>query len=321
MSPRPPLHVALAWGLLHRLPPSIAYRLVHSTPAWLSRLLARASHAPRPRGDYRFLGLRLPSPIGLAAGLDKDGNLTWTSWALGFGFSVVGSVLPRRHPGAPDKILVRLPDGHLVNRLGLPSQGAPRVAGRLRRRPPGMPLAVSIAGLAPGDYVEAYRILAPLADWVEVNISCPNTVEHGTFEDPEWARRILGSLARLEPRRPLLLKIPRTTDRDQLQAYADVVRETGAAGIVAANTLKTRIRGVQAGLSGPSLYESTKKMVEALRGMLPGDRVVVAVGGVDEPRKAQELLDHGADAVEILTVLLTSPRRAVEVIHHAYETR
>lgn len=321
MAPRPPLHVSLAWSLLHRLPPRLAYRLVHSTPPWLSRLLARLDHAPRPRGDHVFLGHRLASPVGLAAGLDKDGNLTWTSWALGFGFTVVGSVLPRRHPGVGDKVLLRLPDGHLVNRLGLPSAGARRVAGRLRRRPPGMPVAVSIAGLAPGDYPEAYRILAPHADWVEVNISCPNTVEHGTFEDPEWAARILRGLARLEPRRPLLLKIPRTTDRDTLQAYADAVREAGAAGIVAANTLKTRVGRVQAGLSGPSLYESTRRMVSLLREMLPGDKVVVAVGGVDEPWKAQELLDHGADAVEILTVLLTSPRRAVEVIHHAYETR
>jgi len=304
------------WRLLRSLPPGVAYRVVHSTPPWLARLVAGFERRPPSRWEpVEFAGVRLENPVGLAAGLDKDGNLAWVSYALGFGFTVVGSVLPYPYPGVADKVLARLPDGGLVNRLGLPSKGARVVAGRLSKHRPPLPVAVNIAGLKPGDYLEAYRILAPLADWVEVNISCPNTVEHSSFEEPEQARRILRGLVGLEPRRPILVKIPRTLDDDTLRAYADIVVEAGVDGIVAANTLKTVYKGRQAGLSGPRLYESTLAIVSRLREYLPGGKHIVAVGGVDSPGKVEALLEAGASLVEVLTALLArGPGRVRSII-------
>ena len=292
-----------AWRTLRQLPPWEAYRLVHSTPQWLSKLQALVDGRPTYKAPVRFLGYTLENPVGLAAGLDKDARLTWTSWSVGFGFTVVGSVLPYPHPGASVKVLKRLPEGALVNRLGLPSEGARRVAWRLELSKPPFPVAVNIAGLEPSDYPRVARATCHVADWFEVNISCPNTREHSTFEDPWEARRILELTRESACGKPLLLKVPPTRDPDLIAEYATVVREAGADGVVASNTLKTRVDGVQAGLSGPPLYPTVRFMVERLRELLPENKVVVAVGGVDSPEKALELLEH-ASLVEVLTVLL-----------------
>ncbi len=297
------------------MPPYTAYRIVHSVPHWLARLAARIDGRRRYSAPTVFQGVPLENPVGLAAGLDKDGDLLWVSWSLGFGFTVVGSVLPRRHQGARVKVLERLPDGGLVNRLGLPSKGAVYAAKRLESRPEGLGVAVNIAALEPEGYPAVYERVAPLADWVEVNISCPNTREHGTFERPEWARRILHMVTGLDPARPVLVKLPPVEDKDIVLEYVDAVRESGASGVVASNTIKVDWRGEQAGLSGPRLYPIVKQMVRVAREHLPTGYSVVAVGGIDSPDKALELLEEGADLVELLTSLLYhGPGRVWEIL-------
>jgi dihydroorotate dehydrogenase len=297
--------LTIAWRLLRALPPMAAWRLLHSAPTPVLDLLARlAGRPPEPPGlETRIFGLPLPHPVGVAAGFDKDARLALVAASMGAGFHVVGSVLPRPSRGVEPKILARLPDGGTVNRLGLPSPGAERVAARLRRVRGrlAIPLAVSIAAHTPEGYAEAYRSLAGLADWVEVNISCPN-VEGASFEDPEVASSICDHLK--PTLKPALLKIPPTRDDNLLSAYLDLVRDCGFSGLVAGNTLRITYRGVNAGLGGPSLYPTTLYMVRRIREMAGGGLVVIGVGGVDTGLKALELLDAGANAVEVLSAII-----------------
>ena len=315
--------VTASWRLLRLLPAPAAYRLVHSTPTPLATAAARLEGRPPgvDGGPFRVapLGVSLPNLLGVAAGFDKDARLVWVAWALGAGFHVVGSVLPRPHRGARVKLVARLPGGGTLNRLGLPSEGAARVAARLAStpRPPGMGLAASVAALEPEGYPAAASRVSLHVDWVEVNVSCPNTREHRSFEEPGLAREACRAAARASAR-PVLLKIPPPGSRDDAWAYADAARECGAAGVVASNTLRVRLPGgLEAGLGGPRLYPITLRAVAWLRERLPSSMAVVAVGGVATPGRAVRLLEEGADLVEAASALLTRGPRAFAEIARA----
>lgn len=297
-----------AWFVLRTLSADFAYRIVHSTPASLVRLVARLEGRPiylsGERIPIKGLGVEVENLLGIAAGFDKDAKLTWLAWALGAGFHVVGSVLPHPHKGAKKKVVARLRNS-TINRLGLPSEGAIRVASRLAKaKPPSIPIAVSVASLNVEGYSLATSILAPHADWVEVNISCPNTAEHRSFEDPDLALKACREARGAADGKPILLKIPPLKSRDDTWIYADVARECGASGVVASNTLRTRYKGLEAGLGGAPLYPIVKSMVSWLRERLPEGSIVVAVGGIDDEFKAVELLDLGANLLETISTLL-----------------
>ncbi len=296
--------LGLGWRILHSMSPMRAWRILHSTPAWLLDAIARASGRPPPPGlDGEILGRRVESLVGIAAGLDKDARLLWVAWAMGAGFHVVGSVLPEPYEGVEPKILVRLPDGGTLNRLGLPSPGPGPVVERLSgERPPGMPVAVNVAAFTPEGYGRVYRAVEPVADWVEVNISCPNVEAHRSFEDPEVASAICDHL---RPRgKPVLLKIPPTLDERRLEGYLDLARSCGFSGIVAGNTLRVRVDGYNAGLGGPRLFPVTLRMVRLLRSWSPRGFTIIAVGGISDGARALEALEAGANAVEVLSAVI-----------------
>lgn len=305
--------VEAAWWMLRRLPPGVAYKIVHSTPYWLAMLVA-STGGVREEYPLEFLGARLRNPVGLAAGLDKDGDLMWISYKLGFGFTVVGSIMPARHRGARVKVLKRLPDGSLINRLGLPSKGVDYAVRRLEDKPP-IPVAANIASLTMDGYRRVYEKVHGLVDWVEVNVSCPNTEEHGTFEKPEMVERILSTLP--HDTTPTLVKLPPVEDRELVREYAQVIARSNAAGAVVSNTLKVNLDGVQAGLSGERLYPVMIRMLRWMRELLPEDKVLVAVGGITRPERAVEALEY-ANAIEVLSALLYyGPGRVREIIEAA----
>lgn len=284
--------------------------------------------------SINVLDQAFPNPVGLAAGFDKNG-VTVRFWRLvGAGHVEVGSVSARRSKGNPRPRAFRLPDDQaLVNRMGLNNQGAARIARRLARLPKDRaPLGINLVktndpGIegeqAIADFVESFRLLAPLAGYVTLNLSCPNTTEGKTFEDPNTLDDLLSAVfaARAEtaPRVPVLLKLsPPISDRVILDSGVDeivsVAMAHGVAGFVATNTSPDR-EGLETdpvvidaigtgGLSGAPLENRSTRMVRYLYRRTAGLVPIIGVGGIASAEQAYRKIRAGASLVQLYTGLV-----------------
>ncbi len=268
-------------------------------------------------------GLPFRNPIGLAAGFDKRAALIGPVALLGFGHLEVGTVTPRPQPGNPQPRMFRLPeDRALINRLGFNSPGLREVAGRLRaaRRPP-VVVGVNIGKnrdtpleRAVEDYAAAFVALAPLADYVTVNISSPNTPGLRLLHERAALEELLGALARLnraQPQpRPLLLKVSPDETPAQLDQVVAAALAGGADGFVATNTtleregLRGAARGEAGGLSGRPLTERARAVIAHLAGATGGRLPIIGVGGVADAAEAYGHLRAGATLVQLYTGMI-----------------
>jgi dihydroorotate dehydrogenase len=291
-----------------------------------------------PQGLKQALfGRSVPSPIGLAAGFDKNGVALLFWERLGFGFVEVGTVTPRPQPGNPKPRITRLKSDHaLINSMGFPSEGAEAVAVRFEnsRRSghwPKIPVAVNIgknkatsAEDAHGDYATAARCLAPFADWLVVNVSSPNTPGLRALQAKDPLKRILGETLKACQDKPVLVKLSPDLADDGLEEAVQLARAEGIAGIVATNTTQTRPLAnkqdlPQGGLSGRPLFELARGRLERIlksAGGLP----VVGVGGVDSPERAAELLRLGCVAIQLYTGFVFEGPALLGRIHEALLT-
>jgi dihydroorotate dehydrogenase len=258
-------------------------------------------------------GVRFPGPMGLAAGFDKDGLGVQTWGALGFGYAEVGTVTALPQPGNPLPRMFRLPaDRALLNRMGFNNHGAAALAGQLRRRNPDVPIGVNIgktkvtpAERAAADYAECARSLGPLAAYLVVKVSSPNTPGLRDLQSVESLRPILAAVL-AETSTPVLVKIaPDLADGD-IDDIADLAVELGLVGIVATNTTVSRdglaTPGVQelgpGGISGPPV---ARRSVQVLRRLYrrAGDRLVlISAGGIETPEDAWERIVSGASLLQ-----------------------
>ncbi|HEY8369424.1 MAG TPA: quinone-dependent dihydroorotate dehydrogenase [Thermodesulfobacteriota bacterium] len=277
-----------------------------------------------PRLARTVFGLRFPNPIGLAAGFDKQATCLDAWEGLGFGFVEVGTVTAEPQPGNPRPRLFRLPaDRALVNRLGFNSDGAEAVARRLagagpRRIPVGVNLGKTRAvpiERAVADYEASFDRLAPLADYVTVNVSSPNTPGLRDLQAASRLRELVSALVarsrRLGPGRagrprPLLVKLsPDLADAD-LDAAVDAALEAGADGFVATNTTLRR-EGLSSpiaeagGLSGRPLAARARAVVAAVHRRTGGRVPVIGVGGLFDADDVRAMLDAGASLVQLYT--------------------
>ncbi|MDZ4266559.1 MAG: quinone-dependent dihydroorotate dehydrogenase, partial [Mycobacterium sp.] len=237
-----------------------------TTPAALRRRLMRRLAPRDPALASTVFGVRFPGPMGLAAGFDKDGLGVHTWGALGFGYAEMGTVTAQPQPGNPPPRMFRLPaDRALLNRMGFNNHGAATLAMRLTRHIPDVPIGVNIGKTkvtppeqAADDYAESARLLGPLAAYLVVNVSSPNTPGLRDLQSVESLRPILTAVL-AETSTPVLVKIaPDLADGD-IDAIADLAVELGLAGIVATNTTVSRdglkTPGVEelgpGGISGP----------------------------------------------------------------------
>ncbi len=318
--------------LLRRLPAEAAHRMSFAGLRALGAVpgalpLLRRLLAPRdPVLRVRALGLDFPSPLGLAAGFDKDAEAYEALGAFGFGFVEIGTVTASPQPGNPRPRLFRLVrDRAIVNRMGFNNRGARAAAGRLRR-PRNVIVGVNIGKTravpeeeAVADYVASAELLAPLADYLVVNVSSPNTPGLRDLQAVERLRPLLTAVReaadRASPHRvPLLVKIaPDLADAD-VDAVADLAVELGLDGVIATNTTIARdgLAGDPAqvaaagpgGLSGAPLKRRSLEVLERLRARA-GDRLVlVSVGGVETADDAWARLRAGATLVQAYTGLV-----------------
>ncbi|MGE2720799.1 quinone-dependent dihydroorotate dehydrogenase [Mycolicibacterium celeriflavum] len=281
--------------------------------SWPRRALKRWLGPRDPILESTVFGVRFPGPLGLAAGFDKDGSGLRTWGALGFGYAEVGTVTAQAQPGNPKPRMFRLPEDHaLLNRMGFNNHGAGELAVRLARHVPDVPIGVNIgktkvtpAEAAVQDYATSARLLGPLASFVVVNVSSPNTPGLRDLQAVESLRPILTAV-QAETSTPVLVKIaPELSDED-VDEIADLAVELGLAGIVATNTTVSRegltTSGVEElGPGGISGRPVARRSAEVLRRLYRrvGDRLVlISVGGIETADDAWDRITSGASLLQ-----------------------
>ena len=323
-----PLPYALIRPLLFRLDPEAAHHLglgalrtMHQ--CGLSLLLAQ----PRVIDPVRLLGLEFPNRVGLAAGLDKNGEAIDALAALGFGFIEVGTVTPLAQGGNPRPRMFRLPQARaLINRMGFNNQGLEAFLRNVRRSRREVPLGLNIGKNAATpiesalqDYASCLRAVHEHADYVTVNVSSPNTAGLRQLQSDDALEGLLGGLAEVRERLaqeqgrrvPMLLKVAPDLADPQVHALADALVRHGMDCVIATNTTLSR-RGVEGlahaeqagGLSGAPLREAANRVISLLREHLGPAYPIIGAGGVMDAADALEKRRCGADLVQLYSGLI-----------------
>lgn len=293
--------------------------------AWLQRRgLLRLLAVRVPEAPVDCFGLRFPNPVGLAAGLDKNGDYIDALGALGFGFIEVGTVTPRPQPGNPRPRLFRLPAHQaIINRMGFNNKGLEHLVERLKTRRWQGVLGVNIGKNfstpvenALDDYLACLRGVYAYADYVTINLSSPNTPGLRNLQFGAELDRLLAGLkeAQGELRAqhgryvPLLVKIAPDLDAAQIREIAESLLRHGIDGAIATNTTVSRQgvqddahKGEQGGLSGAPLAQQSTRVLEALHRDLGGAIGLIGVGGITDWRSAAAKRGAGATLVQLYT--------------------
>lgn len=303
----------------------LAFRVIRALPALgLGRMVERST-APSRDLEVQALGLRFPSPFGVAAGFDKDALAVVGLGQLGFGHVEVGTITALPQPGNERPRLFRLvADRALVNRMGFNNGGADAAAGRisrLARRTHRPVLGVNIGksrvtpvDRATADYVRSARVLAPHADYLVVNVSSPNTPGLRGLQELDALAPLLQAVREAAGRTPLLVKIAPDLEDAEVVRICELAVRLGLDGLIATNTtisragLVTPAAEVEAigagGLSGAPLAARSLAVLRLIREHLPASMCVISVGGVESAEDVQERLDAGATLVQGYTAFI-----------------
>jgi dihydroorotate dehydrogenase len=312
-----------ATRLLRLLDPELAHRL---TIAALKRWrLKRLDRDGDPRLALRLFGLSFPSPIGLAAGFDKNGEVPDAMLRLGFSFVEIGTVTPKPQHGNPKPRIFRLPaEEAVINRLGFNNLGHDAVARNLeRRRGRGGLVGVNIGANKDcddriGDYVAGVTRFAPLASWLTINISSPNTPGLRDLQNAGELDQLLfrvmeareASIVAAGRKVPLFVKISPDMADGQLKALLETTLRHQVDGLIVSNTtiarppLKSRQHQQLGGLSGRPLLEPSTAMLARVRGLVGDKLVLIGVGGVDGADTAWAKIAAGADLIQLYTGMI-----------------
>ncbi|MEZ5667835.1 MAG: quinone-dependent dihydroorotate dehydrogenase [Alphaproteobacteria bacterium] len=309
----------LAHRLALTLPPKLAHRLAVRALA-LGLPIAR-----RPMGGPLTLaaGLSFPNPLGLAAGFDKNGVAIAALARMGFGHVEIGTVTPRPQAGNPGPALFRLKaDRAIVNRLGMPGDGAEAVARRLSHWREANPDARLRLGVSVGSNRDSTDIAAdmafgvsrfgPVADYLAVNLSSPNTQGLRDWQTGDRLAQVLDAVAaahaRLARRPPLFVKLAPDMTAEDEAALVDRAVAAGLAGLIVCNTTVARPAGLRSpdagrlgGLSGAPLTARALAQLRRIRSQAGGRLTLIASGGVMSAADALARLDAGAALVQVMT--------------------
>lgn len=284
----------------------------------------------RPQSPTTLMGLTLSNPVGLAAGLDKNGAHIDALGNMGFGFVEVGTVTPRAQPGNPKPRLFRLPRAQaLINRLGFNNQGLDTFIANVQRsqwRTQGGVLGLNIGKnadtpieRAADDYLIGLAGVYPHADYVTVNISSPNTQNLRALQGEDELGALLAQLRdkraeladQYQRHVPIAVKIAPDLSESQIDIIADILPKYGIDGVIATNTTLARdaVAGMThaneaGGLSGAPVHELSLAVIAHLRQRMGAEANIIGVGGIMSGKQAKEKLDAGANAIQLYTGLI-----------------
>jgi dihydroorotate dehydrogenase len=294
-----------------------------------------------PAKPVQAFGINFRNPVGLAAGYDKDGEGWRGLFCLGFGHIEVGTVTLAPQAGNPRPRLTRLPeDQALINRMGFPSRGAEYVRRQISKlRSPGLVLGVNLGmnkdtplEKACGDYLSLFDRFIPVADYLAINVSSPNTVGLRKLQRRRELEEILSALNRRRSefsrqapgkRKPILVKLAPDLDEDALDEALEAITLTGMDGVIASNSttcrsgLKSPHANEAGGMSGSPLGKRSTQMIRHIFERTEGKLPIIGVGGVMGAADAQEKLDAGAVLVQVYTGLVYKGPRLVQTILQA----
>jgi len=312
----------LATHALQILPAEDAHR---TTIVALKAGLGPRASADDPSLAIEIAGLRLPNPVGLAAGFDKNAEVAKAMLAAGFGFVECGTATPKPQAGNPRPRLFRLTeDQAVINRMGFNNDGLERFAVNLGRRGPNV-VGSGIVGANIGankdaedriaDYVTGLRRLWGLADYFTVNVSSPNTPGLRALQSGAALTELLGRIgearAALPGRFPVFLKVAPDLDEAEIEAIAEAVALAGFDAIVVSNTtlarsetLKSAHRGEAGGLSGAPLMSPSTRVLSLFHAAAKGRFALIGVGGIASGADAYAKIKAGASAVQLYSALV-----------------
>lgn len=326
------IYNSLLKPLLFQLDAEYAHTLTHRFAEMASQnsvleQLARGIYSYQtPELEQQIWGLPFRNPIGLAAGFDKNGEIPEVMEALGFGFVEIGSITQQPSTGNPKPRAFRLPkDRALINRMGLNNDGAQTIIKRLKNKNLSIPLGINIAKThdsnimgeaAIKDYVYSFTKAKEIADYITINISCPNTTEGKTFEDPKTLAKLLSALNIREDARtvPTVVKFSADLTKPQLIELLGICEQHRIHGYMTCNTSSQRdglstnrstLKQIGCGgLSGHPLAPKSVQMISWISEATKGQKPIIGVGGIDSFDTALKMLLAGADLLQVYTGLI-----------------
>lgn len=314
--------------LLFRVDAEKAHHLTLDSLKWLERFGLASVLTPRqhclPR---RVMGIDFPNPVGLAAGLDKNGEYIDALAALGFGFIEIGTITPRPQPGNPKPRLFRIPEAQgIINRMGFNNQGVDALIANVQRARFKGVLGINIGKnfdtpveQAVEDYLICLRKVYPYASYITANISSPNTKNLRQLQESSELDRLLDALKQEQEKLaqqqgryvPLVLKIAPDLNAEQVETIASLLVKYRIDGVIATNTTISRA-GVEGlpngeetgGLSGAPVREFSTRVIRQLAQALDGRLPIIGAGGIFDGADAAEKMTAGASLVQVYSGLI-----------------
>lgn len=292
-------------------------RLAHAIGA--TRLVCKSISQP-----VRVMGLDFPNPVGMSAGMDKNGDYIDALGDLGFGFIEVGTVTPKPQSGNPRPRVFRISEADaMINRLGFNNKGVDHLVRRARRRQFKGILGINLGKnrdtpieRAVDDYLYCFERVYEYADYITVNISSPNTESLRDLQNEQALDELLGTLARRRAELanefdkcvPITVKLAPDLNKADIESIAQIITEHRIDGVIATNTTldRTGVEGLQhadeqGGLSGAPLRDKADAVLAGLKAALPSQVALIGVGGITSGKDAARKIELGADLVQFYT--------------------
>lgn len=331
--------------ILFRFNPETAHNLTFSALSILrhipfARSIIRAIYKKEsPSLEKEVFGLKFPNPVGLAGGLDKNGEYYNDMANFGFGFVEIGSLTPQPQDGNAKPRCFRVPqDKAIINRFGINNKGVKNAVEHLKKERPNVIVAANISKNATSinedaakDYESAFALLYDFVDMFVVNVSCPNVVGLTSLQDISFLSEIVDRLLNLrmyyDNYRPILLKVSPDLSKEQLDDIVDYCLRSGIDGIVAGNTTRSRdgltiskeeIEKIgNGGMSGAPVHKKNLELVRYIHSKTEGKLPIIGVGGIMSEENAKAMIDAGASLVEIYSgFIYEGPALIKRIIRH-----